>query len=359
MANRTKIIPLIHLITLATGLLIGGGVSASVVEVSDKTPAVIGHAPVVSDVTFDKTTPAVNDKVTATPTITDADNDTLESSLYQWQLDGVDISGATQDSYTLVPGDGNGKQLTVKVTPQTDPAITEPASGTAVTSSPLTTRGLAPEALNVKIEGTPKSGQTLTGHYHYNDRDIDPEDISLNGTQFEWICSRSDGRKENLAWTTTYTLQDVDGGCAISFSVTPHALSGTPRIGAQVQSMKVDVPKATSSPIIRLSRGAKIGEFNMEIDYAHLDSGEPTHISLFEFRVKSSAPGRSYGYDIGQETNSRSTVTDNGRTIQFEAISSYRKEVIEGKNPSISFEVTLNFKNGIKVWGRSPELELK
>ncbi|MDV5227145.1 hypothetical protein RZ760_014530 [Providencia rettgeri] len=359
MANRTKIIPLIHLITLATGLLIGGGVSASVVEVSDKTPAVIGHAPVVSDVTFDKAAPAVNDKVTATPTMSDADMDTLEAPRYQWQLDGKDISGAIQNSYTLVPGDGNGKQLTVKVTPQTDPAITEPAIGAAFPSSALITQGVAPEALDVKIEGTPKSGQTLTGHYRYNDRDIDLEDTSSKGTQFEWICSRSSGRKENLASTKTYTLQDVDGGCAISFSVTPHALSGTPRIGAQVQSTKVDVPKATSSPIIRLSRGAKIGEFNMEIDYAHLDYGEPTRISLLEHPINIVTANSNHHYDIGQKTNTNSTVTDDGRTIRFGAISWFTKVALESMTEGIYFDVVLNFKNGKSASAKSPVLELK
>lgn len=128
MANRTKINLLIRLITLTAGLVIGGGVSASVIEVNAQTLPVIGHAPVVNDVTFDKTTPAVNDTVTAIPTIIDVDNDTLEASLYQWQLDGKDIAGATQDSYKLQSGDGNGKRLTVKVTPQTNPAISEPAS---------------------------------------------------------------------------------------------------------------------------------------------------------------------------------------------------------------------------------------
>ncbi|WP_369502872.1 hypothetical protein [Providencia vermicola] len=82
MAKRTKINHLICLVTLAIGLIIGGSVSASVSEVNTRTAPVIGHAPVVSDVTFDKMTPAVHDTVTATPTITDEDHDTPVTSLY-------------------------------------------------------------------------------------------------------------------------------------------------------------------------------------------------------------------------------------------------------------------------------------
>lgn len=242
MSNRTKINLLIRLITLTTGLVIGGGVPASVIEVNATTSPVIGHAPVVNNVTFDKTTPAVNDTVTATPKITDADNDTFKESLYQWQLDGKDIPKATQNSYKLVPGDGNGKQLTVKVTPQTDPAITEPASGAAFTSSPLSTLGLAPEALDVSFSGflsSPKVGDLLTGSYRYHDADGDPEDTS--GTRIEWICRRE--HTTTLATTKSYTLQKADIGCGFAFQVTPRSQSGTPNTGVKFVSSRYVIQK--------------------------------------------------------------------------------------------------------------------
>ncbi|WP_272677649.1 MULTISPECIES: hypothetical protein [unclassified Providencia] len=340
MAKRTKINHLICLVTLAIGLIIGGSVSASVSEVNTRTAPVIGHAPVVSDVTFDKMTPAVHDTVTATPTITDEDHDTPVTSLYQWQLDGKDIPKATENSYRLVPGDGN-KKLTVKVTPQTSPAITEPASGAVFTSSPIIIQGLAPEALDVKIEGARRPGQVLTGSYRYYDGDNDPEDTS--STQYEWICSRDFGPETKLAQTNTYTLQGVDGGCDITFKVTPHALSGTPRIGAQVQSKKVSIPSTGIEPIIRLSNGDKSGDFNMEVDYAHLDvRSTVSHIAFFEY-----VSGEKYEhlYNIGEKTNNGSTVTADGRTIRLSA-----QSIPFASNPSnysVSFAVIVYFNNGI------------
>lgn len=233
MTNRTKINLLIRLITLTTGLVIGGGVSASVIEVNAKTSPVIGHAPVVKGVKFDKSTLAVNDTVTATPTIKDEDHDTPIESLYQWQLNGVDIPKATQNSYKLVAGDGNGKQLTVKVTPQTDSAITEPASGTTVTSSPIITLGRAPEALDINFDFNPNVGQRLTGSYRYHDADGDPEDTS--GTRIEWICKRSN-KITTLATTNSYTVQNADIGCTFAFQVTPRSQSGTPNTGIKFRS---------------------------------------------------------------------------------------------------------------------------
>lgn len=355
MTNRTKINLLIRLITLTTGLVIGGGVSASVIEVNAETSPVIGHAPEVKDVKFDKSTLAVNETVTATPDITDADNDAPVESLYQWQLDDKDIPRATQKSYQLVPGDGNGKKLTVKVTPRTDPTITEPASGTAFTSSAIITQGLAPEALDVEIIGAPfpKSGQSLTGSYRYYDGDNDPEDTSPSGTQFEWICSRYFGREEKLAQTKTYTVQDVDTGCDISFNVTPHALSGTPRIGAQVQSKKVEVSLTSTDPIVRLSNGAKSGEFNMEVDYGHLDvRADVNQVSFSEY-----VDGIQYRhiYNVGDRTNNNSIVNADGRTIKFSAKSKQFES-----NPSnyigktASFSVSVYFKNGYRRQARVP-----
>ncbi len=343
---------------LTTGLVIGRGVPASVIEVNAKTPPVIGHAPVVSDVKFDNMTPAVNDKVTATPTITDADKDTLEPPRYQWQLDGVDISGATQDNYTLAPGQGNGKQLRVMVTPQTNPAITDPASGTAFLSSALITQGYAPDALDVYIYGTPEIGKLLGGDYRYYDSDkpSDREDTSSSGTRFEWICSRS-GRKEILATTKTYTLRDVDLGCELSFNVTPRSQSGTPNTGAQAQSKIVTVTKPVPLPVIRIFNGNQIGGrsgsgFNMEIEYTPSYS---TISSIF-MQEHYGRPDKSHAgieYKINNYTSSGSIITDNGNTIKF------GNNAKSNKGDTVYFIITFRFQNGKKVITSSPRLILQ
>ncbi|MEY0232405.1 hypothetical protein [Providencia manganoxydans] len=356
MTNRTKINLLIRLITLTTGLVIGGGVSASVIEVNAETFPVIGHAPEVKDVKFDNTAPAVNDTVTAIPDITDDDHDTPVESLYQWQLNGVDISKATQNSYKLVPGDGNGKKLTVKVTPQTDPAITEPAIGTEFTSPAITTQGFAPEALNVTFDGIPLPGQLLTGHYRYYDGDNDPEDTS--GTSFEWICS-SLGNKKILATTQTYTLQKTDVGCAMSFNVTPRSKSGTPNTGVQVQSKKVvNVTDSIPSPTIRIFNGSQIGDrsgsgFNVEIEYDR-NYGPMKSISLREDEHQDYFPVVNHpakGYRIGETTSSGSIVSDDGKTIKFGDNSQSKK------GRSISVMGYFYFQNGPMVLSGSSRIK--
>ncbi|MDL9985337.1 hypothetical protein [Providencia rettgeri] len=317
MAERTKIIPLIRLITLAAGLVIVGGVSASVIEVNTQTLPVIGHAPVVTDVQFNNKTPAVNDTVTADPKITDADKDALETSLFQWKLDGKNISGATQNSYKLVPGDGNGKQLSVEVTPQTDPKITEPATGAIFTSSTLTTRGLAPEAHDVKIDGQPEPGRLLTGNYRYHDGDSpsDPE----SGTSFEWFCFRNKNHQA-ISTSRTYHIQDADIGCEIYFNVIPRSSSGTPSTGAQVQSNKVTVAKAIPSHLVEIYNGNQIGNrsgygYNMVINYSHLGYGKPISITIREYR--NGNINATEKYQVGKKTHIGSIVTDDGNTIKF------------------------------------------
>lgn len=360
MAVRTKINFILRLITLTAGLVIGEGVSASVIEVDAKTPPVIGHEPVVSEVKFDKTEPTVTDKVTAIPTIIDMDNDSTDATKYQWKLDGVDISGATQNSYTLVPGDGNGKALTVVVTPQTDPKITEPAIGATFTSSAITTKGLAPEARDVKIDDLPEVGQVLTGMYNYHDEDgsSDLENTSTNGgTSFKWLCSRS-SNTQILATAKTYTIKDADVGCTISFNVIPRALSGTPNTGVEAQSNKVTVEKILESSKIRIFNGNQIGDrsgygYNMEVDYAHLGYGQPRSISTNEYLKRNGYRKKSMHYSIGGKTEINSPVTDDGSSIKFGT------NAVSSIGDTIYMTIVIQFENGNTVRGTSADIELK
>lgn len=360
MANRTKITTLIRLITLTTGLVIGGGVSASVVEVNGITDSVIGRAPVVSGVQFDKSAPAVNDKVSATPTITDVDNDTPETSLYQWKLDGVDISGATQNSYKLVPGDGNGKKLTVVVTPQTNPKITEPAIGAMFTSSALTTHGLAPKALDVKIDGMPLPGELLTGYYSYYDGDSpsDLEDTSVGrGTRLEWLCSRG-SNKQILATANNYTLQDADIGCALSFNVTPRSRSGTPNTGVQTKSKVVNVTKTVPTPVMRIFNGNQIGArsgsgFNVEIEHDSVYSPIDAIIAQEKIRRWPAVLSTSVQYTTGKSTGSGSVATYDGSTMKF----GDNAKGLKGETIYVFF--TIHLKNGKRILASTPDIVLQ
>ena len=105
------------------------------------TAPVTGHKPVAAP-TVDNTAPYVGDTVTVDPKFSDADGDAEDTSAvgasYQWQAEDAvgsgtfsDISGATGKTYAPVAAD-KGKKLVVKVTPRTDPAISEPAVGDEV-----------------------------------------------------------------------------------------------------------------------------------------------------------------------------------------------------------------------------------
>lgn len=103
------------------------------------TATVKGRAPVASSVSF--SAPSAIDGLikksevaTSSYTFSDADGDAESGTSFQWLRAGADIASATASTYTTVQDDVNAN-LTVKITPQTDPALTDPASGDPVTSA--------------------------------------------------------------------------------------------------------------------------------------------------------------------------------------------------------------------------------
>ena len=62
----------------------------------------------------------------------DADGDVESDTAFQWLRNGVAVRGAMASTYTAQSADAK-QTLSVRVTPKTDPAITDPASGAAVT----------------------------------------------------------------------------------------------------------------------------------------------------------------------------------------------------------------------------------
>lgn len=118
--------------------------SAWAVVTSSPTANVLGRAPVVTQSTIVSDNANGNGLIDVGDTLSisspgafsDADGDTAIPETYQWRADGVDIPGATNNTYTIVAGD-LGKAITVQVTPHTDPAITDPAVGLDVASNTL------------------------------------------------------------------------------------------------------------------------------------------------------------------------------------------------------------------------------
>lgn len=129
---------------LATGFLLAAsaaGVQAA--EVSQQTDTVQGRAPVANSVVIGNQSyphaggARVGHMLSIGYGFEDADGDVDSGSAFQWLRNGAAISGATASTYTVQSTDVN-RSLSVQITPKTDPAITDPASGVVVTSAAVT-----------------------------------------------------------------------------------------------------------------------------------------------------------------------------------------------------------------------------
>jgi hypothetical protein len=132
-----------------------------------------------------------------------ADLDGLTTLNYQWQVDGVDISGATTNTYLLTQSEV-GKNLTVTAS-YTDGYST----AQSITSSSTTTVNNvndAPTGL-VTISGSAQQGAVLTATQTLNDLD------GLGTISYQW---QRDGIDINGATTDTYTLGQDEVGTTIS-----------------------------------------------------------------------------------------------------------------------------------------------
>ncbi len=140
---------------------------------------------------------------TLTATNSLADEDGLGPISYQWQRDGVDISGATANSFTLGQVDV-GKAITV-VASYTDgqghaEAVTSGATALVANVNDLPTGSVA-------ISGTAKEDATLTAANTLADED------GLGPISYQW---QRDGVNIGGATSGNYTLGQADVGKAIT-----------------------------------------------------------------------------------------------------------------------------------------------
>ncbi len=186
-------------ITLEASYTDGNGTSetvtssatAAVTNVNDPTTGTIA---ISGTVTEDQTLTAVN---------TLADGDGLGTVSYQWQRDGVDISGATESTYTLGNDDaGTAITLVASYTDGegTSETITSSATPAVVNVSDPTTGGIS-------LIGRPLEDQTLTVIDTLADGD------GIGARDYQW---QRDGVDISGATATTYTLDDDDAGAEIT-----------------------------------------------------------------------------------------------------------------------------------------------
>ena len=156
-------------------------------------------------------TAQVGETLTADPSGI-ADEDGLDNAVfsYQWLADDADISGATDDTYTLADSD-EGTAISVTVT-FTDDAGNEETLTSAVTAA-VEAKPNSPATGLPSISGTTQVGETLTA----DTSGIEDEDGLTNAAfAFQWLA---DGADITGATDSTYTLANADEGTAISVRV--------------------------------------------------------------------------------------------------------------------------------------------
>jgi len=155
---------------------------------------------------------------------------------------------ATAITYILQPEDLE-KYISLEVTPVAATGITQ---GTAVESArtgAVAPAEAAPTATVQAITGILKVGETLTGHYTYNDINGDSE----GATTFKWYrADDSAGSGKTAipgitATAITYILQPEDQDKYISFEVTPVAASGILQ-GVAAESARVAIIITNAAP---------------------------------------------------------------------------------------------------------------
>ncbi|MBY6134194.1 hypothetical protein KUV61_00005 [Nocardioides marinus] len=139
--------------------------------------------------------------LTASNSISDADG--VGTISYQWQRDGVDISGANGSTYTLTQTDV-GAAITVTAS-YTDNAG-NPESVTSSATAAVTNVNDAPTG-SVNIVGTAAEDQVLTATNSLADED------GLGSVTYQW---QRDGVDITAATASTYALSQKDVGATIT-----------------------------------------------------------------------------------------------------------------------------------------------
>lgn len=196
---------------------------------SAPTTTVKGHAPEYTEPTIAHTDTNSNniidvgDVLTATEgAFTDADGDTKAAATWRWNDGTTDLGSAA--THTIVAGD-LGKTIQLFATPNTDPAVTDPAVGTEVGGGTAAAVNIAAgdDVLSVAITGVdattgfPMVGAVLTAV---------PTCVSTCGTlNYQWQI-------EDAVGSSTYT--DITGATSDTY---------TPAKGDQKRKIQVVATK--------------------------------------------------------------------------------------------------------------------
>jgi hypothetical protein len=165
----------------------------------------------------------------------DDPNGPAQSIAYQWLQDGSEISGATNDTYTIITANV-GHKISVRV----DYVDAKGFAG-AVTSAETATVAAtnSGNASAPTISGTRTEGQTLTANFANDD-----PDGAGTVTGYQW---NRNGSPISGATSQTYALQSADVGTTITVTVTYTDGEG---FSASVTSASAGTISAVTAPSI-------------------------------------------------------------------------------------------------------------
>ncbi len=266
-------------------------------ETSANTSTVLDAAPTVTTPTISGTAQE-GQTLTASASSGQADNPVT----YQWQLDGINISGATGATYLVQEGDETHK-IDVVATTTNDNGVT--ISATSANTS--TVLDAAPTVTTPTISGTAQEGQTLTASASSGQAD--------NPVTYQW---QLDGINISGATGATYLVQEGDETHKIDVVATTTNDNGVTISATSANTSTVlDAAPTVTTPTI--SGTAQEGQTLT----ASASSGQADNPVTYQWQLDginiSGATGATYLVQEGDETHKidvvATTTNDNGVTI--------------------------------------------
>ena len=192
--------------------------------------------------------PTQGQTLTAANTLVDPDGPSTLSVTYQWQANGVDISGVNGSTFTLGQ-DQVGKTISVKAS-YTD-AFGASENQTSTATAAVTNANDAPTG-GVTISGAPTQGQTLTAANTL----VDPDGPSTLSVTYQW---QANGVDISGATASTLVLGGEQVGKAISVEARYTDSGGTAeRVSSAASAVVLTNNKAPSgltlNPVLLDSR---------------------------------------------------------------------------------------------------------
>jgi hypothetical protein len=172
-------------------------------------------------------TVAIGSTLTGNYTYSDVNGDAEGTSTFKWFRNGVEISGSTSKTYTIVSTD-EAYQLSFQVTPVS--ATGNPATGDPVTSIQtiaVPVSGTVPVVSEVCIEGIRKTGNVIKGKYLFT---YNP---TTDNSVYRWM---RDTATIAGATSITYTLTAADIDHDIYFVIDPYSALPAHKRGVTVKS---------------------------------------------------------------------------------------------------------------------------